>query len=455
MSARLINVDRETPLLLPPDLRDWVAKEDMVHFLIDAQRGMDLSSAVLNERGTGDRQYPPGMMLLLLIYCYSHGVMSSRQIEQATYHHVAVRLLCGDLHPDHDTIAKFRRENAPLIASAFRHFLRLARLAGLLRLGTVALDGTKIEAAASKAQTMNRPDLEAEIACLDQQIGTLLAQAEAADQRAAQAPLEDRLPPALADAKKRRAKLEAAHTELLAQEAARAAEAAARRQAPTPDPDPKAAPKARARPRPAIPAQKQRVNLHDPQSALQPTAKGGFTQGYNAQITVDAETSRGLILAAAVVRDTHDRGQLEPMLRQTVANLEGAVPQVILVDSGFENYPQVQRLQSEFGLDILLPPVCNAQRTATPKNPRGWSKERRRWRATMQARLQEPATRALYARRKTTVEPTFGTLKETMGLRRFHLRGLAQVQSEWTLACLAFNCRRLVSLRCPAHLVEN
>src|ERR1700761_3810843 len=138
MSARFVNIDRETPMLLPPDLSDWVAKDDLARFILDAVQVCDLRRAQVNHRGSGSAQYPPGMMLALLIYCYAHRLFSSRQIEQATYHHLSVRYLCGNLHPDHDTIATFRRQNEKLLADTFTHVLLLAReLKAFGRLGTV------------------------------------------------------------------------------------------------------------------------------------------------------------------------------------------------------------------------------------------------------------------------------------------------------------------------------
>src|ERR1700733_666454 len=143
MSNRYVSVDRNTPLLMPPDLREWVRDDDLVHFLVDALPLLDLSCAVVNQRGTGSEQYPPGMMLGLLVYCYANGIFSSRRIERATYQQVSVRYLCADTHPDHDTIAKFRRENGALLRQAFVELLQLAQRSGLLQLGTLVLDGTK------------------------------------------------------------------------------------------------------------------------------------------------------------------------------------------------------------------------------------------------------------------------------------------------------------------------
>jgi transposase len=211
MSTRLVNIDRNTPMLLPPDLREWVQHDDLVHFIVDALAVLDVSSARLNERGTGSEQYPPGMMLGLLVYSYAQGIFSSRQIERATYQNISVRYLAANTHPDHDTIAKFRRENAVLIRSAFVQLLQLAQAAGLVRLGAVALDGTKIGAATTKRQNLTYAQLQEQLGQWDARVSTLLEQAERADQTV-ESP--DQLPEELAHAQQRRARLLEAKAQL-------------------------------------------------------------------------------------------------------------------------------------------------------------------------------------------------------------------------------------------------
>jgi transposase len=174
MGVRFVNIDRRTPMLLPPDIRDWVQGDDLVHYIIDALEAIDLGSAALNVRGTGSEQYPPGMMLGLLIYCYAQGLFSSRQIERATYRDLSVRYLSGDTHPDHDTIAKFRRDNGELLRSAFVQVLRLAKASGLLKVGAIAIDGTKLKAAAAKSKSMRLREIQAELETLTAQVGQLL-----------------------------------------------------------------------------------------------------------------------------------------------------------------------------------------------------------------------------------------------------------------------------------------
>src|SRR6516165_9217112 len=169
-------------MFLPPDLREWVAENDLVRLILEAVEQTDLRVAVTNVRGSGSLQYPPGMMLALLIYCYARGWFSSRQIEQASYENVAARYLCANTHPDHDTIAKFRRENRALFESCFCTVLSLARELGLVRLGAVAIDGTRLAANASGQKFRTRDQLEQERQAVERLVQELLARAEAADQ---------------------------------------------------------------------------------------------------------------------------------------------------------------------------------------------------------------------------------------------------------------------------------
>ena len=182
MAERLVNIDRDTPLLLPPDLREWVPEDDMVHFVIEAVERMTLPSLKINRRGTGSEQYPPRMMLALLIYCYAQGIFGSRRIERATYRDVAVRYLTGDTHPDHDTICTFRRENLEALSEAFLGVLQLARQMGVLKVGAVSVDGTHVAANASKDRNV-RYDRAGELdEQLQKDIAELMERAERTDQ---------------------------------------------------------------------------------------------------------------------------------------------------------------------------------------------------------------------------------------------------------------------------------
>lgn len=426
MSTRLVNVDRNTPMLLPPDLRDWVREDDLVHFVIDALAVLDVSTARLNLRGTGDEQYPPSMMLGLLIYCYAQGIFSSRQIERATHQNVAVRYLAGNTHPDHDTVAKFRRENGALIRSAFVQLLRLAQASGLLRLGAVALDGTKLGAVAAKRRNVTYAQLESEVGELNTQVEGLLARAEAADEGSGN---DEQLPAELAKAQARRTRLLAAKAELEKQALQRCEQREQQREQ-----TPPGCKRPRLDPRPQ---KEDRINLSDNESALTRT-RSGFIQGYNGQWAMSVES--GLIVAADVVRDTNDRQQLQPMVAEIIRNV--GAPTHVLVDTDYENVFQLTTVEASTGITILCPP-----RRSDDVNPQARQK---RWRLTskayreqMRQRLATEAGKALYRFRQTTVEPGFGIIKAALGFRCFRLRGLEKVRTEWSLLSLAFNCRRL------------
>lgn len=211
-------------MLLPPDLREWVRGDDLAHFILEAIEGLPTGAACVNARGSGSEQSPPAMMMGILLYCYAQGIFSSRRIEAATYAHVSVRYLAGNTHPDHDTIATFRRVNRELVRASFVRVLELARELGLLRVGTVAIDGTKLWANASKRATVSQTQLEEQIALLEREVEELLQKAESAD--AQESDDGSRLPRELADRTQRRARLEAARL-ALAEKAAQRAQARA------------------------------------------------------------------------------------------------------------------------------------------------------------------------------------------------------------------------------------
>ena len=220
MAERFVNIDRDTPLLLPPDLRDWVPENDMVHFVLEAANGVDMSAFKINRRGSGSQQYPPRMMLALLVYCYSHGIFGSRRIQRATYRDLEVRLLTGDTHPDHDTICKFRRENQVAFAAAFLPVLELAREIGLLKVGTVSVDGSHFRANTSKDCNVIYERAGELREQLQSDIAQLLEQAEAAESSEEQN--DESLPAQIARREKLLAKMETARARLETQTKRRA-----------------------------------------------------------------------------------------------------------------------------------------------------------------------------------------------------------------------------------------
>lgn len=452
MPARFVTIDRDTPMLLPPDLRDWVPEDHLVHFIIDAVELLDLSAARVNERGTGSEQYPPSMMLGLLIYCYATGTFSSRRIEALTHENVAVRLLCADQHPDHDSICTFRRENRTLLESSFHQVLETAARIRVRRVGevTLALDGTKILASASKHSAVSQGHALKQMVLLEEQIAELLAKADAADS----APLEDGLsvPQEVARRRDRLEKLRAAtaviearakerHREELAAFAAKRQEREEQQKATGQKPRGRGPKPPREGPR-----AKDQYNFTDPESRVMKTADG-FQQTYNAQAAVEIESR--LVVSAAVTDAPNDKEQLMPTLGAVSPVIEslGAV----LIDSGF--YSATAVAAAEHSRDGRPAPKIYA---ATGRQPHGRSVAQLEARADppapgtdasakeiMAHRLATRAGRKLYAQRKQTIEPVFGIIKAAMGFRRFSLRGLAKVRTEWTLVTLAYNLKRL------------
>lgn len=394
---REVNVDRRTAMLLPVELKEWVQADDVVHLVIEAVDQMDLRAAVRNERGTGSAQYPAGMMLALLIYCYTQELYSSRRIERATHTHVAVRYLTGDTHPDHDTIASFRRRNPELLRAAFREVLQVAQELGVLRLGTVFLDGTKLKANA--ARRANRR--EAELRALEAEIAARLSAAEQADQTE----VTEQLPADLADAKARQAKLAAARAAL----------------------------RQRAEEQKRPPHDDDLGNTTDPDSRPQQTSQG-WIQGYNAQV---ACTENGLIVAADVCTDNQDRRQLAPMVRQITAI---GVPHTLVADTGYDHHAQIQAVEQATAATVYIPPQLPVEVHTRQSQTRA---RRSAERAHRLARVRSATGQALLRQRQRTIEPIFGIIKSARRFERFLTRGLAAVRSEWWLVCTAFNLRRL------------
>lgn len=455
MPARLVNVDRNSPLLLPYDLREWVPEDHMVCFILDAVEQIPTSHFHLNHRGTGSAQYPPSMMLALLIYGYATGRSGSRTLEAATHSDVAVRYLCANLHPDHDSICAFRRENQAAIEAAFVHVLQLARELKLARVGTISIDGTKMLANASKHAAVSYGRAGEMVEQLQLEVKQLLEKAEAADAQEQSSGLD--VPAELARREKRLLALKEARR-IIEERAQAAAEAQQRdhrarmeqRQAERekgnkpkgPDPQPPS----------SEPEAKAQHNFTDPESRIMKAGSGGqFVQAYNAQAAVDENM---LIVGAQLSQAPNDKEQLIP----TLAAVEPAIKEdvkAVLVDSGYYSegavqaaeqrpdgtpsgltvYAAVERIHHHRSVDDLMEKEPAAlQEEATPKE-------------RMAHRLKSGTGRELYRLRKQTVEPVFGIIKEAMGFRRFRLRGRQKVSLEWKLVCLSYNLKRMFTLK--------
>ena len=451
MAHRFKNIDRNTPLLLPPDLRDWVAEDDLVHFVISAVDRLPLSTFAVNHKGCGDEQYPPHMMLALLLYGYANGIFSSRRIERATYRDVAVRYLCDNHHPDHDTLCAFRRNNLEAIAGAFVDVLELARELKLLKLGSVSLDGTHIRANASKDQNVTYARAQELRTQLRLDVEQLLQQAERADR-------QDDDPQKLPREIARREKLLKKMDEACAQLEARAK---ARAEAERADYERKLAARAQRKgsakgpvPQPPkdTPAPEEQINLTDPDGRLMRKSKReSYTQSYNAQAVVDADGSL-LIVGQRVSTCASDAGELEPDLQSIPAPL--GQPVAVLADCGYADKEVFQRLATQRPEVDLYVSVHREDAHAERRydyRPLERIKPPKRLTdpvlVAMADKLKTEEGKARYRKRACTVEPVLGIIKSVLGFRQFLLRGLGKVCGEWNLVCLAYNLKRLHRLR--------
>ena len=457
MSQNFLACDREQELLLPPSLREWLPEDHLAWFVIDAVAEMDLAAffAAYRADGHGRAAHDPAMMVALLLYVYAIGERSSRRIERRCVEDVAARVICANLRPDHTTIARFRQRHEAAIAGLFGEVLALCAEAGLVKVGVVAIDGTKVHANASQHATRSYEDIAREI----------LAEADAVDSEEDARYGEargDELPPELSTAQGRRGWLREAKRRLderRAEEArpipasrparlreakrrleeeldvecrANAAYEAYRARGVMKDgrrfgrpPDPYQPP--------ATPAGK--INLTDPDSRNVKTSRG-WVQGYNAQAVC---TERQVVIAAEVTVDSPDFGHLEPMVAATETELAAAgiseSPEVVLADAGYWHQAQMGRIESG-GIEVLIPPDAGKRNGTRP----GWD-------GGLYTRMREllAADRGgeLYAKRQGMIEPIFGQTKFNRRIDRFQRRGRSACRSEWRLITATHNLLKL------------
>jgi transposase len=450
MTRKFKTADYEKTLNLQITLRDVLPPDHLARFLVDMVAQLDLSVIYKKYSDQGAPPYAPEVLLVLLFYGYATGVFSSRKIERATYEVIPFRFIAGDMHPDHDTIAHFRRQNLAELQELFVQILLLAQAMGVLQLGNISLDGSKIHADASKSKAVSYKRLVAIEAYLQQQVAQLLALAEMADQSVLPEKMDindeikrrqQRLDQ-LAEAKKvlearAQARYEAEKAEYEAKLRQREAKAARKGQKPRgrkPKP-----------PRPG-PRDKDQYNFTDPDSAIMKNPNNkGFDQHYNTQVAVDQESL--LIVAAVLSNDPTDRQQALPTV-DAIPDVLGTPPAAAL-DAGYWSEDNVNGLQAR-GIDPYI---------ATGREPHNQG-----WQAyfaqqgdppaadapaleTMAYRLRTEIGHAIYRLRKCTVEPVIGIIKEVLGFRQFSLRGQTAAAGEWLLVCLAFNLKRLHTLQ--------
>lgn len=462
--------DRDQLLLLPPDMREWLGEDDLVYFILDTVGELDLSAVFRRysrARG-GQPPYNPAMMTALVLYAYCVGMPSSRKIEEATYRSVAFRVLTADQHPDHDTIADFRKRHLAALADLFVQVLRLCQKAGLARLGHVALDGTKIRANASKHKAMSYARMEKSEAELEAQVLELLERAEACDAEEdalyGKGRRGEDLPEELRRRTTRLAKIREAKSALEQEARAKAEAGQAEYEAKK-----KAHEERGGRGRPPTapsdkPSAKAQRNFTDPESRIMVDgATKAFEQAYNAQAAVDCGAQ--VIVACAVTQEANDKRQIAPMIEKiqagaaacaaaqeqsgkqksapaagkTQAAAKNMKPKILSADSGYFSEANIATLAvAKVDAYIATGRQKHGEKTA-PAAPRGRIPKDMGVKERMARKLRTLKGRATYARRKSIVEPVFGQIKEARGFRRFTFRGLAYVACEWNLICLTHN----------------
>ena len=449
--ADFIVADRKSAYLMPPSVDDWVNEDHLARFVVEIVDGLDISNLIKQYAGRGSQAYNPATLLALIVYGYATGVFSSRKLERATYDSVAFRFIAANSHPDHDTLATFRRRFLAEIRTLFVQVLEMAKEMKLLQMGTVCLDGTKIHANASRHSALSHGHIIKLQAHLKKEVDELLALAEKAD--TANIPDGMNLPKELKLREDRLAVMQQAKEKIAARAAQRYMqekvefdEKMAGRAVKEKATGKKLSGKVPKEPEPG-PRDTDQINLTDEESRIMPVAGGGFEQCYNAQAAVDASTM--LIIGTGLTQAPNDKNQIAPMVETLKALPESiGVVKIMAADTGYCSEKNIT-LCEENKIEALIA-------VAREDHHPGWAD-----RFTAPAPLPENATpmqkmahklktikgRATYALRKQIVEPVFGIIKSVMGFRQFSMRGIKKVSGEWDLVCLAWNVKRMAVLR--------
>jgi transposase len=428
--------------LFPASPQDWLPEGDLVYFLLDTVATLDLTPifAHYERELRGQPPFHPRMMVALLLYCYATGTRSSRKIMRRCQTDLACRAIVGEDIPDFRTLSDFRKTHLARLEALFVDVLKLCTLAGLVKVGTIALDGTKVKANASRHKAMSYERMQAEEERLKEEVARLLAEAEATDEAEDAAHGSDRrgdeLPEELARRQSRLAKIQQAKAQLEERARREAAEEAARLQAEGKVPPAIA-------PTEALPAPKDQINFTDPESRIMRASNQGWDQCGNAQAVANEAQ---IILAADVTDQANDKRQAVPMMGQARANLDAAgVKQAIgagLMDSGYYSEANTAALEQR-GIDPYVATERLKHNEEIPPVPRGRIPNDLSPKQRMTRKLRTKRGREKYARRKGIIEPIFGQLKQALGFRQFSLRGLAAMRAEWRLMCAVHNLLKL------------
>jgi len=450
MKVTFVDVDRETLYLLPPSIQDWLPEKHLARFVVEIVEQLDLQPLKTSYCGRGSQPYNPEMLVALLFYGYATGVFSSRKLERSTYDSVAFRYIAANRHPDHDTIAAFRKRFLPQLRKLFMEILAIAHQMMVLKLGKVSIDGTKIQANASKHKALSYGHACKLEERLEAEVAELLQKAESADN--ADIPDGMDVPAELSIRRERIKAIKEAKAEIERRAAERYAEEQQTYDAKIADRAKKEQETGKKtggktpQPPTAGPTEKDQVNLNDSESRIMPTPGGGFEQAYNAQAGVDTETL--LIVTTHVSQAPNDKQELEPAL----TNLK-RLPQTLgtvtdlLADNGYFSEGNVTLCEENKVAPYIAvkreshhPPPMERFQEPAPLPDEANTVD------AMKHRLKTKSGKAVYATRKSTIEPVFGIIKSVMGFRQFLLRGLDAVKGEWDLVCIAFNLKRLYAL---------
>ena len=423
----------EQSLLMPPSLRDWLAEGHLAHFISDVVDQLDLAAFYERYEGDGRRNQPfePRMMVKVLLYAYASGTFSSRRIASKIDEDVAFRVLAGNNFPAHRTIADFRKEHLTAFLDVFVQVVRLAQEAGLVRMGTIAIDGTKVKANASKHKAMSYGRMQQEETRLEEEIKKLTTQAESEDAREDSEFGEDRrgdeLPEELQHRETRLQKIKEARKRI-EQRQAEADREQGRTEGDQLREGKAGGPFKRAF---GVPAEKAQENFTDTDSRIMKTGSG-FEQCYNGQIAVD-DTAQ-IIVANHLTQSAADVDQLLPVIVEAYA-CTGQSPDAVLADAGYKSEDHLAELEA-CGIDGYVS-LGREGKLAGEPNPKAVATKR------MKEKLATEAGKDRYRKRKSVVEPVFGWIKQALGFRQFLMRGVDRVRGEWNLVCLAVNLKRL------------
>jgi transposase len=431
----------EQDLLLPPSLRDWLPENHLAYFVSEVIDQLDLTliEDYYEQEERGYPPYHPRMMTKILVYGYCVGVFSSRKLQKRLQEDVAFRILAANNEPDFRTISDFRKIHLAALEGLFQQVLRMALELGAMRLGRVAIDGSKVKANASKHKAMSYQRMKQEQRRLREQVRQLLAEAErvdaAEDAGYGRNHSGDELPAELQRREDRLRRIREAKRALEQRAREEAAETDAEKSTNGKNPR---GPAEQTGDQKKKPEEKDQYNFTDPESRIMKGADG-FVQAYNAQVAV--ESTLQVIVAQAVTQQCNDKQQLIPMLA-AVEQQSGQKPRQVLADTGYASEKSLQAVAGT-GVDAYIATGKQKHNEPDPPCPRGPVPKTATRIERMRRKLQTKLGQAVYARRKTIVEPVFGQIKQRQGFRQFLLRGVEKVRSEWALVCTAHNLLKL------------